>query len=109
MQASSLTLTPSRTWFPLEGEQPGVKSSNGEPLSSPESKRATTHHIHPRTTPTNTSDWSVCRFGDMCKSAPVPNCKWDNPTATMGGRERHAAALRRTPAAVSVPAEKERA
>ena len=36
-----------------------------------------------------------------------PNCKWDNPTATMGGRERHAAPpQRRTPAAVSVPAEK---
>ena len=37
----------------LRRGQPGVKSSNGEPLSSPESKRATMHHIHPRTTPTN--------------------------------------------------------
>ena len=57
--------------------QPGVKSSNGEPLSSPESKRATTHQIHPKTTPTNTSDRSVCRFGDMCKSA---RCPWYHPT-----------------------------
>ena len=32
------------------------------------------HHIHPRTTPTNTSDRSVCRFGDMCKSARCPWC-----------------------------------
>ena len=91
--------------------QPGVKSSNGEPLSSPESKRATTQHIHPRTTPTNTSDRSVCRFGDMCKSA---RCPWHHPTergpltATMGCRERHAT-RRRTPEAVSMPAEKERA
>ena len=54
-----------------------MKSSNGEPLSSPECKRATTHHIHPKTTPTNTSDRSVCRFGDMCKSA---RCPWYHPT-----------------------------
>ena len=39
-----------------------------------------------------------------------PNCKWDNPTATRGCRERHVAPPgRRTLAAVSVPEEKERA
>ena len=37
------------------------------------------HHIHPRTTPTNTSDRSVCRFGDMCRSA---QCPWYHPTAS---------------------------
>ena len=41
-----------------------------------------------------------------------PNCEWNNPTATMGCRERHATPpppRRRTPEAVSMPAEKERA
>ena len=87
-----------------------MKSSNGEPLSSPESKRATTHHIHPRTTPTNTSDRLVCRFGDMYK---IPRC---HPTASGTTRQPQREAgsdmlppRRRTPAAVSVPAEKERA
>ena len=89
-----------------------MKSSNGEPLSSLESKRATTRHIHPRTAPTNTSDRSVCRFGDMCKSA---RCPW-HPTASGTTRQPQwevgsdmLPPLRRTPAAVSVPAEKERA
>ena len=45
----------------------------------PESKRATMHHVHPRTTPTNTSDRSFCRFGDMCKSV---RCPWYHPTAS---------------------------
>ena len=90
-----------------------MKSSNGEPLSSPECKRTTTHHIHPRTTPTNTSDRSVCRFGDMCKSA---RCPWYHPTESGTTRQPQCEAgsdivppRRRTPAAVSVPAEKERA
>ena len=87
--------------------QPGVKSSNGEPLCSPESKRATTQHIHPRTTPTNTSDRSVCRFGDMCKSA---RCPWHHPTASGTTRRPQSDAgsnmlpLRRRIAAVRMPA-----
>ena len=56
------------------GGEGRVKSSNREPLSSPECTRATTHHIHHRTTPTNTSDRSVCRFGDMCRSSRCPWC-----------------------------------
>ena len=94
-------------------EQPGVKSSNGEPLSSPESKRATTQHIHPRTTPTNTGDRSVCRFGDMCKSAW---CPLHHPTASGTTQQPQWDAgsdmlppWRRRPEAVSRPAEKERA
>ena len=92
---------------------PGVKSSNGKPLSSPESKKATTHHIHPRTTPTNTSDRLVCRFGDMCKSA---RCPWHHPTASGTTRQPQwetgsdmLTPRCRTPAALSVPTEKERA
>ena len=92
--------------------QPGVKSSNGELLSSPESKRATMHHIHPRTTPTNTSYRSVCRFGDMCKSA---RCPWYHPSASGTTRQPQGDAgsdmlppRRRTPAAMSMPAEKEK-
>ena len=95
------------------GAVSGVKSSNGEPLSSPEYKKATTHHIHPRTTPTNTSDRSVCRFGDMCKSA---RCPWYHTTASGTTRQPQGEAgsdmlppRRRTPTAMSVPAEKERA
>ena len=38
-----------------------------------------------------------------------PHCKWDNPTAARRCRERHAPLRHRTAAAVSVPAEKERA
>ena len=83
-----------------------MKSSNGEPLSNPESKRATTHHIHPRTTPTNTSDRAVCRFGDMCKSA---RCPWYHPTASGTTQQPQGDAgsdmlppRRHTPAAVSV-------
>ena len=90
-----------------------MKSSNGEPLSSPESKRAITQHIHPRKTPTNTSDRSVRRFGDMCKSA---RCPWHHPTASGTTRQPQWDAgsdmlppRRRTPEAVSMPAEKERA
>ena len=71
------------------------------------------HHIHPRTTPTNTSDRSVCRFGDMCKSA---RCPWCHPTASVTTQQPQGDAgsdmlphRRRTLAAVSVPAEKERA
>ena len=73
----------------------------------------TMHHIHPRTTPTNTSDRSVCRFGDMCKSA---RCPWYHPTASGTTRQPQRDAgsdmlppRRRTPAAMSVPAEKGRA
>ena len=90
-----------------------MKSSNGEPLTSQESKRATMHHIHPRTTPTNTNDRSVCRFGDMCKSA---RCPLYHPTASGTTRQPQGDAgsdmlppQRRTPATMSVPAEKERA
>ena len=90
-----------------------MKSSNGEPLSSPESKRATTQHIHPRTIPTNTSDRSVCRFGDMCKSAW---CPLHHPTASGTTQQPQWDAgsdmlppWRRRPEAVSRPAEKERA
>ena len=93
--------------------QPGLKSSKGEPLSSPEIKRATPQHIHPRTTPTNTSDRSVCRFGDKCKTA---RCPWHHPTASGTTRQPQWDAgsdmlppRRRTPEAVSMPAEKERA
>ena len=71
------------------------------------------HHIHPRTTPTNTSDRSVCRFGDMCKSA---GCPWYHPTTSGTTRQPQGDAgsdmlppRRRTPVAMSVPAEKERA
>ena len=71
------------------------------------------HHIHPRTTPTNTSDRSVCRFGDMCKSA---RCPWYHPTASGTTRQPQGDAGSdmlpprcRTPAAMSVSAEKERA
>ena len=91
----------------------GGESSNGEPLSSPESKRATMQHIHPRTTPTNTSGRSICRFGDMCKSA---RCPWHHPTASGTTQQPQGDAgsdmlppRRRTPEAVSMPAEKERA
>ena len=71
------------------------------------------HHIHPGTTPTNTSDRSVCRFGDMCKSA---RCPWYHPTAS--GTTRQPQGMqgttccppwRHTLAAMSVPAKKERA
>ena len=88
-----------------------VKSSNGKPLSSPKSKRATTHHIHPRTTPTNTSDRSVCRFADMCKSA---RCPWYHPTASGTTQQPQWEAgsdmlppRHRTPAAVSEQKKKE--
>ena len=91
--------------------QPGVKSPNGEPLSSPESKTATMHHNNPRTTPTNTSDRSVCRLGDMCKSV---RCPWYHLTASGTTRKPQGDAGSdmlpprcRTPAAVSVRAEKE--
>ena len=65
------------------------------------------------TTRTSTSDRSVCRFGDMCKSA---RCPWYHPTASGTTRQPQWEAgsdmmppRRRTPAAVSVPAEEERA
>ena len=74
--------------------QPGVKSSNREPLSSPKCKRATIYHIHPRVTPTNTNDKSICRFGDMCRSA---RCPWCHPNHSGTTRQR-------TLVAVSVPA-----
>ena len=32
------------------------------------------HHIHHIATPTTTSDRSVCRFGEMCRSARCPWC-----------------------------------
>ena len=71
------------------------------------------HHIHPRTTPTNTTDRSICRFGDMCKSA---RCPWYHPTASGTTRQPQGDAgsdmlpsWSRTPAAMSVLAEKERA
>ena len=64
-------------------------------------------------TPTNTSDRSVCRFGDMYKSA---RCPWYHPTASGTTQQPQGDAgsdmlppRHRTPAAVSVPAEKERA
>ena len=70
-------------------------------------------HIHPRTTPTNTSDRSVCRFGDMCNSAW---CPWYHPTKSGTTRQPQWEAGSdmlppwcRTPAAVSVPADEERA
>ena len=70
------------------------------------------HHIHPRTTPTNTSDRSICRFGDMCKSA---RCPWYHPTASGTTRQPQGDARsdmlppqRRTPAAMSVPAEEKK-
>ena len=75
----------------------------------PECTRATTHHIHHRTTPTNTSDRSVCRFGDMCKSARCPCCHPDHSGTT---RQPHAPPpppRQRTLVAVSAPAEPNRA
>ena len=95
--------------------QPGVKSSNREPLSSPKCTRATTtHHIHHKTTPTNTRDRSICRFGDMCRSAQCPlvppKSHRDHLTATTGGKQRPPPPPRqRTLAAVSAPAEQKRA
>ena len=65
------------------------------------------HHIHPRTTPTDTNDRSVGGFGDMCKSA---RCPWYHPAASGTTRRcRELPPPRRTLAAMSVPAEKESA
>ena len=89
-----------------------MKSSNREPLSSPECTRATTHHIHHKTTPTNTSDRSVCRFGDMCRSARCPWCHPNHSGTTRQPQQEAGSDMRppwrRTIAAVSAPAEETR-
>ena len=81
-------------------QQPRMQKSNKAPHS-------------PQNNPTNTSDRSACRFGDMCKSA---RCPWYHPTESGTTRQPQREAgsdmlppRRRTPAAVSMPAEKERA
>ena len=92
---------------------PAIEKKNTWEPRAPFNNSAPLGDIHPRTTPTNTSDRSVCRFGDMCKSA---RCPWYHPTASGTTRQPQGDAgsdmlppRRRTPAAVSVPAEKERA
>ena len=71
------------------------------------------HPIHYKATPTNISDRSVCRFGDMCRSA---RCPWCNPhhSGTTRQPQREAGSDMRPPwqhtlAAVSAPAEEARA
>ena len=91
-----------------------MKSSNREPLSNPKCTGARTHLIHHRKTPTNISYRSVCRFGDMCRSARCPlchpnHCGTTRQTQREGGRERHAAPRQCTLAVVSAPAEGKRA
>ena len=88
----------------------GYRESDVSRLAGP---FAYSGRIHPTTTPTNTSDRSVCRFGDMCKSA---QCPWHHPTASGTTRQPQWDAgsdmlppRRRAPEAVSMPAEKERA
>ena len=73
-----------------------MKSSNREPLSSPECTSATTHHIHHGTTSTNTSDRSVCRFRDMCRSARCPRCH-PNHNGTTRQPQREAGSNMRQP------------
>ena len=68
---------------------------------------------NPKITPTNTSDRSVYRFGDTCKSSW---CPWYHPTESgttqqpqWEARNDMLPPRRRTPTAVSVPAEEQRA
>ena len=65
--------------------------------------------MHHTTTPTDTSDRSVCRFGDMCRSA---RCPWCHPNHSGTNRQPQWEAgndmqppCQRTLAAVSAPAE----
>ena len=88
-----------------------MKSSNREPLSSPECTRATMHHH--RTIPTNTCDRSVCRFGDMCRSARCPWCHPNHSGTTRQPQREAGSDMRptrqRTPAVESALAEEKRA
>ena len=74
-----------------------------------------THHIHHRTTPTNTSNRSACRFGDMCRSARCPWCHPDHSGTTRQPQREARNDMRppppprqRTLAAESAPADKKK-
>ena len=80
---------------------------------APQQPRKQKSNNAPHSPQNNPSDRSLCRFGDMCKSA---RCPWYHLTASGTTRQPQGDAgcdmlppRRRTPAAVSVPAETERA
>ena len=92
-----------------------MKSSNRKPLSSPECTRATMHHIHHRTTPTNQLQVSlqIWRHVQECPGAPGATQITVGPPDSHNGRQGATCAppppRQHTLAAVSAPAEEKRA